>query len=693
LNFSIAYPYWYLILCIAFGVLLACGLYFKNKKFTKNTSWFLGILRALAGSLIAFMLLNPVLKWMQTKTEQPTIVILQDNSSSQNKAFEKINKQQYTAAINEQIELLSKQYKVDKYSYGATLNDTGVVNYKESTTNIGKALELINSTYENSNLGAVIITGDGIYNQGASPTTFKAVNGAPVYAVGIGDTNIQRDALITKTYANKVVYLGDKFSVKVDALGYACNGVGTTLSIVNNSGNERINNPITFVGNRSNKQSEFILSANKKGIQHYSAIIGAVNGDVNTINNKQDFYVEVIDSKQKVGIICNSPHPDVNAIQEALSVNKNSIVEIFTADKAGTINVIDYNLLILHNLPSNANPIANILSSAKTNGTGMLYITGAQTNLNAFNTAQNIVTIKSGAGGVTDVIGVPAKGFNLFTVNADQANKVSLLPPMSGVFGTYNVGPNTSVLFNQKIGNSTTNNPIWILQQNGSNRQGVIAAEGIWRWRMYDYLQHKNHSIIDGFIEKTVQYLVVKQDKKQFRVNINKTINSVNDNITFDAELYNDNYELINTGEVNMVIASAKGNRYNYTFNKLEKGFNLSVGTLPAGQYNYEAKSVANGVIRTANGSFTVVDIDIENINTTADFSVLNNLATNNNGQFLFNNQIGELNNLITKNNNIKAVIRQDIEAEPIINWKWLFGIILALLGTEWFVRKRSGGY
>jgi hypothetical protein len=33
------------------------------------------------------------------------------------------------------------------------------------------------------------------------------------------------------------------------------------------------------------------------------------------------------------------------------------------------------------------------------------------------------------------------------------------------------------------------------------------------------------------------------------------------------------------------------------------------------------------------------------------------------------------------------------LDNEPLINWKWLFGLLIALLSIEWFVRKRNGGY
>ena len=57
----------------------------------------------------------------------------------------------------------------------------------------------------------------------------------------------------------------------------------------------------------------------------------------------------------------------------------------------------------------------------------------------------------------------------------------------------------------------------------------------------------------------------------------------------------------------------------------------------------------------------------------------------------LYPNQIGQLANLIRKNDNIKTVVYEDKHYSDIIDVKWLFVLILLLLSTEWFLRKREG--
>jgi hypothetical protein len=675
------------------GLLFAFLLYNRNKIFSKSITWLLAALRFLTGFVCAFLLLNPVLKWIHHSTEKPIVVLLQDNSASQLKAFEKINKTQFEAALQAQIVELEKKYVVKKYSYGSVLSDSSKINYNQQSTDMAEAISQIHSTYDNENLGAIVLTGDGIYNKGMNPSLLGLPVKASLYAIGVGDTNIQKDAILMRTYSNKVVYAGDKFAVKLDALGLGCNANNATITITNkNTGKVVGTQAVNFTGVRSSKTAEMIIEAGAKGITQYSATINAINGEQNTLNNTQEFYVEVIDSKDKILILCNSPHPDVFALQDVIKQNKNSTVTVMTIDQFKG-KASDYNLIVMHNLPSTIHNCTTVLSEAKASGTGMLYIVGAQTALPLFNNCQSALNINATVGGSTDAGGIFSKNFNFFTTVEANANQISSLPPLSSPFGTYRAGPNTQTLFNQKIGSVSTNNPLWILQQNGIQRNGVIAGEGFWRWRLYDFVQHKNHNTVDEFLQKTMQFLVVKQDKRQFRTHISKAINTINETISFDAELYNDNYELITPNDVALTIADNKGNRYPFTMNKQEKNYSINIGTLPSGDYNFEAQTNYNGKNYSETGSFKVVNIDIETINTTADFNVMHQLADQYGGRFLYHNQVGELSNLINNNSNVKNVIKTSLDNEPLINWKWLFGLLIALLAAEWFVRKRNGGY
>jgi len=49
-----------------------------------------------------------------------------------------------------------------------------------------------------------------------------------------------------------------------------------------------------------------------------------------------------------------------------------------------------------------------------------------------------------------------------------------------------------------------------------NQRSGVVAGEGIWRWRLMSYQINNEHNTFDDFVIKTAQYLMVSNDRSNF---------------------------------------------------------------------------------------------------------------------------------------------------------------------------------
>jgi hypothetical protein len=69
----------------------------------------------------------------------------------------------------------------------------------------------------------------------------------------------------------------------------------------------------------------------------------------------------------------------------------------------------------------------------------------------------------------------------------------------------------------------------------------------------------------------------------------------------------------------------------------------------------------------------------------------LNSIAKQSGGEMVLPSQISKLADLIKKNENIKTVVYEDKHYSDLVDIKWIFGLILALLSAEWFMRKREG--
>jgi hypothetical protein len=210
---------------------------------------------------------------------------------------------------------------------------------------------------------------------------------------------------------------------------------------------------------------------------------------------------------------------------------------------------------------------------------------------------------------------------------------------------------------------------------------------------LFDFLQHQNHDLFDELLGKTVQYLSLKEDKRRFRVTPTKNIFNENEPILFDAELYNESFELINDQDVSMTITNEEGRNFDYTFNKSGNAYTLDAGSFVAGNYNYKATVMSNGQALNFTGQFNVQPVQLELYATTANHGLLRLLSDEYGGQLLYPGQINGFGEQIRNNDRAKPVIYQTSRTRSIINIKWIFLILAGLLTLEWFLRRYFGGY
>ena len=372
--------------------------------------------------------------------------------------------------------------------------------------------------------------------------------------------------------------------------------------------------------------------------------------------------------------------------------NKNYQVSLAYIVDPGT-DVGKYDFVVLHNLPSASNDISGILKTLNDRGIPRLFVAGMQAGYTALSKAQGLITMQSDGKQSDDVQGIVSPQFAAFSLNPKVAEELPRFNPVISAFGKFSATPQAQVLLRKRIGKVDTDQPLLAVGEVNGIKTGIFLGEGLWKWRLFDYLQHQNNEIFDELIGKTVQFLSVKDDKRKFRVNQDKNIFNENEPVTFGAELYNDNYNLTNDPDVSMSIRNREGKEFPYTFNKLGKAYSLNAGILPIGGYTYKATTNFNGQALTYEGRFSVQPIQLELFETTANHAVLRALSTKFGGETVFPNQLTSIADKIKNNQTVKPVIYQTTTTNPLINLKWIFALLALLLTAEWFLRRYFGSY
>ncbi len=687
------YPVWFLLLCILAGAAYAALLYYREKDndFNPLTTRILAILRGTVVTLIAFLLLSPLLKSTTRYTEKPIVLLALDNSGSitlgKDSAY---YKNEFTEKYRNLAEKLSKKYDVHSYTFGDKLTNGLNSTFTEKQTDMSGLFSELKDRYSNRNLAALVLAGDGIYNQGADP--LYASDDAPysIYTVALGDTAQQKDILVSRVNYNRIAFLGNDFQLEITVMAHKCSGSQSRITV--SSGDQQLFSENISIGNQFYTRAFTTkLTASKPGLQRYRIAVSPVKGEISTANNYQDVFVEVLDGRQKILLLQSAPHPDIAALKQAIEKNQNYAVDNFMlSDFNGSI--ASYSLVILHQIPALSDVGFQISSQLKTSTVPVLYIIGAQSNIPAYNSLMTGLMIPQSLSTFNEATAAMNPDFSLFSLAQEIEHMIPEFPPLNVPFSQYKAGTAAQVLLYQKIGNVNTRIPLILFNQGVDRKSATIAGEGIWRWRLSNYVKTGNQQAFDELFSRIIQYLAVKEDKSQFRVMLKNNFRE-NEAVEIDAELYNDSYQLVNEPEVNIVIADEKKKNFPYVFTRTSNAYYLNAGNLPPGEYSYKATTSFAGKAFQKTGMFTVMSLNVEAMNTVANHVLLNNMAVRHKGKMVYPDQLDQIEQMLASRDDLKTIAYTQKRYTDLVSYVPFLLLLLLLLSAEWFLRKRNGSY
>ena len=699
MKFIFQYPIWFISFCFLLGLAYTFVLYYKSNDFIDGNSDLkfmkiaLAIFRFFSVSILSFLLLSPLIKTRFIDKVQPKIVIVHDNSSSINLSFKNTDSTSYINSLNTLYKTIEKKYEIDFYSFSDKLYKKDTLDFKDKKTNISNVLTELNGNYFNQNIGAIILATDGIYNEGQNP--FYTDFSFPIYPIALGDTSKQKDAKISNVRANKIVYLNDELNVKIDFEAYNLKGKDLKLSIYkNHKGKQSLVQTKFFLIDNDylEKTSSIKINANSIGTQHYTATISKIKNEISFENNIFDFYIDVIDSRQKILILANAPHPDIAVLKQTISLNKNLELKVQYV-KNYSAKIQDFDLVILHQLPSSKHTINNVFSLLKKEKIPYWLITGTSTDYNLLNQVQDFISVKQKADNKNEVDVLPNINFNIFSLNENTIIKLKRYPPLTVPFADFKTSSSVKTLLYQQVGSVETDFPILSFNESFGLKSAIFIGDGLWRWKMYDFLENNSHDVFNEIFQKTINYLALKSDKRRFRVYTSKKMFYEGEPVIINAELYNENYELINKPEVSLVVKNEKDEKFPLSFNRTNNTYQLKTNNLPIGSYTYLAKTSYSGKNYKVEGAFGIKALQIEALQTQANHKLLFQLADKTNGKLYYPNQVEQLQNLLLNKEDIKPILYESFKTRFIINLKWLFFVLMSLFSVEWFIRKFNGGY
>jgi hypothetical protein len=668
------------ILLLVLSAFAAFGLSFYQYLFKAKKKgrlfFFLAFLRFVTLFSIFLLLINPVITTKDLETVKTPLPVLVDNSQS----IKELGQDSIAKLITEKIsgnKALKDKYDVQVYNFSEGFESGGVPDFKGRQTHIDQAAQNLKQLYRNSNYPVVMLS-DGNQTIG-NDYIYSFRENTAVYPLILGDTTTFLDLRVSQVNVNKYAFLKNKFPVEV-FLQYSGNKtVNAVFNIM--KGNSVLHKQnISFSKDKKAVSLSLLLSADKVGVQTYRAVITSPESEKNRYNNIKNFAVEVIDQRSEVALISSLNHPDLGALKRAIETNQQRKVTIVRPNDVKSLQ--DYNVLILYQPDAS---FRTILEQNKNAGINTLTITGLSTDFNLLNQSQNILSFKMTSQS-EDYLADFETGFNSFAIDNIGFEQ---FPPLENPFGTVTLKANANTLLQARIRNVKIESPLMVFSETGPSRNAFILGENIWKWRVESHLNTKSFEQFDVFIDKTIQYLASNSKRKSLVVNHESFYNS-GEVIAVIAQYFNKNYEFDENARLTIKLKNKKNNAVKtYDFLKGSGEYKVNLDGLEAGMYSF---TVSENISKTSyNGSFEVLDFEIEKQFVNPDLTRLQQVAANTGGAVYYPDNTDKLIDFLVNNENYKAIQKEITKKSPLIDWIWLLVLLAITLAAEWFVRKYNG--
>ncbi|MCO5247414.1 MAG: hypothetical protein M9887_00470 [Chitinophagales bacterium] len=685
-----------LVAVIAAGITF---LFYKNssKNFEIARPWIalMAFLRWAALSLLGLLLLNPLIKKVSNEKIEPVIIAIQDRTASISAGMDKNQLHTFQENYQKTLAEISKKYKVREYDFGTEILDSLNKSraFQEKGTDIDKALTQVAQRSNGQHIGAVILSSDGIYNQGINPIYNTSFAGIPIYTIALGDTSTQKDMRVQRLRLNDLVYIGDEVEVLADLGAEYLDGKTVNVQLQDSRGNILQQKELSIKDREWHQTQAFTFEPQSAGIFKYKIKTTIFEGERITTNNQQDFYIQVIDGRQKVLLLYDAPHPDIKFIRETLREMKNIEVDVEQIDQWNNVNE-KVDLLILHGLPSVKNKVANNkLQQALQKNSSVWWIYSAGTDITAFDQMQSLAKLSNVLKVQNEVLPSFSSNYQKFYVSEASQKWLQEVPPLVAPYGQLELAPIAEICWKQKIGSVETSQPLLVTGEQNQKITAILLGEGIWRWPMQEYFKYGHQNYSQEWVERLVQYIADKSDHRSFRVRTNKTIYNESEWIYLDASIYNESAQMVNSEDVKIVVTSDESYQDEFIMDKTPNAYSYSLGKLPTGTYKIEASSKLGQQTLKSEYRFAVQAFDIETNQIKADFGLMNTIALQNNGKMLTYSEVENLKDLIFQDERIQPIFKESAKTKSLLDFKWLLALIICLLSIEWFLRKLFGRY
>ena len=288
MDLILAYPAWYLFLCVLLASVGAYLLYYKEQSLSDISHgmlWLLKSLRFISIFLLAFLLLEPLLSYFDIQIKKPVLLLVNDNSKS---VLQDADSTSFVSNLQGQFaelkEALDSEFEIIDYEFDELINDGLNYSYTGRSTNLSKALDDMYIQRGASDAGMILLASDGLFNEGRDPYYGDHRIGLPVYSLGLGDTSLKSDLRLIEFRANRIAYLGNEFPLAYAISVENIEAKQIRLSLFED---DKLLKQMNLDLQSANQllEGEIKIEAKELGLHSFRLKIEEIEGEWSTLNN------------------------------------------------------------------------------------------------------------------------------------------------------------------------------------------------------------------------------------------------------------------------------------------------------------------------------------------------------------------------------------------------------------------------
>ena len=666
------------------------------KSVNTSTKYALIVLRGLALSIIAVVLLNPSFSSEVTQRNKKNVGLMLDATESVS-----VSRGIYDGleSYGKVLESLSKidttNLNVIPFYFSSSITDASLKLPESLASSTNLESSVISLIDRMPSLDGIIVATDGVYNDGQDPSyTIQDNVSIPIFTIGLSDTNKVRDLYVSSIDVPSTMFLNAVVPIesKIMQSGYNGKTVGVSLYV---NGKSIQNKRYKFRGDQTERTVRFEYQPKSVGNVELEVRLEILSDEFNQANNRMKKYASIAEDKVRILFLAYGIHPDIKSINQSFSVQENVFVYPKYYAGAGkylkernlSINTDTLEAIIVFGLPLDNSTELNRLKNW-TSEVPTFWIMAPDINPTQYSRFSVPLDFGRFSGVRNARISVKESAIDhpIFDSSEGESFNYSFPAIKTPYYpGSPKVG--AEVLLEAEVGNDPKN-PILVLGEMGNSKTAFFGA-----FDFYLLTQNSDKKVRDSFgqlLRNVVKWLTTRNDTRLLRINHQFPDVSKPGMLVFNAELFNEAGDRESKGRIQLDLNSADGSQ-KFALQNLGGGkYSVNCGLLPEGRYSYSAvASVGDREIDKTTGELSVSIPKMEFLETKQNRALLERIAAITNGTFLNFDDADNLSNILSDRGFYTENITTMEQDRFLFSSPWWFLLAITFLAAEWFIRKK----